>query len=109
MEDAKVEEKVDTVVATFGDQKLTNGELQAYYWMSVYDFLNQYGKTYKYALVPLLTQEQSGVEVEEFCPVYNASKHGSYAYRKAIQRDLAKHNIKITDICNLNFAFFKNF
>lgn len=42
---------------------------------------------------------QSGVEVEEFCPVYNASKHGSYAYRKAIQRDLAKHNIKITDIC----------
>ncbi len=43
MEDAKVEEKVDTVVATFGDQKLTNGELQAYYWMSVYDFLNQYG------------------------------------------------------------------
>ena len=42
---------------------------------------------------------QSGVEIEEFCPIYNASKHGSYAYRKAIQRDLAKHNIKITDVC----------
>ncbi|MBQ3048311.1 MAG: SDR family oxidoreductase [Clostridia bacterium] len=42
---------------------------------------------------------QSGVLVEEFCPVYNASKHGSYAYRKAIQADLAKHNIKITDVC----------
>ena len=42
---------------------------------------------------------QSGVEVEEFCPVYNASKHGAYAYRKAIQRDLAKHNVKITDVC----------
>lgn len=42
---------------------------------------------------------QSGVEVEEFCPIYNASKHGSYAYRKVIQRDLAKHNIKITDVC----------
>ena len=42
---------------------------------------------------------QSGVEVEEFCPIYNASKHGSYAYRKAIQRDLAKHNVKITDVC----------
>ena len=26
--------------------------------------MNQYGKTYKYALVPLLTQQQSGVEVE---------------------------------------------
>lgn len=28
------------------------------------DFTNQYGKTYKYALVPLLTQTQSGVDVE---------------------------------------------
>lgn len=42
---------------------------------------------------------QSGVEVEEFCPVYNASKHTGYSYRKAIQRDLAKNNVKITDIC----------
>ncbi len=42
---------------------------------------------------------QSGVETEEFCPVYNASKHGTYYYRKAIQRDLAKHNVKITDVC----------
>lgn len=32
----------DTVVATMGDAKLTNGELQVYYWMQVYDFLNQY-------------------------------------------------------------------
>lgn len=28
------------------------------------DFLNQYGKTYQYALVPVLTQNQSGVIVE---------------------------------------------
>ena len=42
---------------------------------------------------------QSAVETEEFCPIYNASKHGSYQYRKAIQRDLAKHNVKITDVC----------
>lgn len=42
---------------------------------------------------------QSGVETEQFCPVYNASKHGIYYYRKAIQNDLAKHGIKITDIC----------
>jgi len=42
---------------------------------------------------------QSGVEREEFCPVYNTSKHAGYAYRQAVQRDLAKHNIRITDIC----------
>ncbi|MBQ7229822.1 MAG: peptidylprolyl isomerase [Oscillospiraceae bacterium] len=33
----------ETVVATMGDAKLTNTDLQVYYWMQVYDFLNQYG------------------------------------------------------------------
>lgn len=33
----------ETVVATMGEAKLTNADLQIYYWMSVYDFLNQYG------------------------------------------------------------------
>ena len=42
---------------------------------------------------------QSGVVTEEFCPVYNASKHGSYYYRRAIQADLARQNVKITDVC----------
>ena len=42
---------------------------------------------------------QSGVETETFCPVYNASKHGGYYYRKAVQNNLARHNIKITDVC----------
>lgn len=31
---------------------------------TVIDFYNQYGKTYQYALVPVIIQEQSGVEVE---------------------------------------------
>ena len=31
------------VVAKLGDAELTNTELQIYYWMSVYDFLGQYG------------------------------------------------------------------
>lgn len=33
----------DDVVATMGDAKLTNGELQIYYWMGFYDFLEAYG------------------------------------------------------------------
>ncbi len=33
----------EAVVATMGDAKLTNTDLQVYYWMQVYDFLNQYG------------------------------------------------------------------
>lgn len=41
--DTKAENKSDVVVATVGDMTLTNGELQAHYWMSVYDFLEYYG------------------------------------------------------------------
>ena len=42
---------------------------------------------------------QSGVVIEEFCPVYNASKHGSRAFSQAVIADLAKVNIRLTDIC----------
>lgn len=35
--------KKDTIVATIADKTLTNGELQVYYWMDVYDFLENYG------------------------------------------------------------------
>lgn len=37
------EEKKDVVVASVGSQELTNGELQAYYWSAVSEFINYYG------------------------------------------------------------------
>lgn len=43
VEDQTAADKGSVVVATVGDQKLTNGQLQVYYWMGVTDFLNQYG------------------------------------------------------------------
>ena len=42
---------------------------------------------------------QSGVMCEPPFPIYNATKHGTNAFRKAIQEDLARNNIKITDVC----------
>ena len=41
--DQKAQQKADVVVATLGDAKLTNGELQVYYQMEVIEFLNQFG------------------------------------------------------------------
>ncbi len=41
--DEKAGKAADRVVATYGDAKLTNGELQIYYWMQYYDFLQYYG------------------------------------------------------------------
>lgn len=42
-DDAAVLANADVVVATAGEYELTVGELQVFYWNSVYDFLNQYG------------------------------------------------------------------
>lgn len=52
-EDAVLEKKADVVVATMGDQVLTNGELQAHYWMSVFDFMDYYGYYLSYMGVDL--------------------------------------------------------
>ena len=43
VDDTTAEEKGDAVVATLGDQKLTNAQLQAFYWPGVYEQLNYYG------------------------------------------------------------------
>ncbi len=41
--DKKAISKADTVVATMGELQLTNAQLQLYYWMQVYDFVDYYG------------------------------------------------------------------
>ncbi len=43
VDEAKLEKSLDKVVATMGDAKLTNEELQVYYWMEFYDFVQVYG------------------------------------------------------------------
>ena len=43
VDEKEIKKLGDKVVATMGDAELTNTELQVYYWMQVYDFLNQYG------------------------------------------------------------------
>ncbi len=48
-----------TVVATIGEQKLTNGQLQVYYWLTLYNFLNsEDGYMYMYYID--LSQPLSG-------------------------------------------------
>lgn len=48
VDDATVLAAKDTVVATMGEHKLTNGQLQVYYWMGVLDFMNYYGQYASY-------------------------------------------------------------
>ena len=43
--DRKAQRRKDQVIATLGDAELTNGQLQVYYWMQVYEFIKNYGDT----------------------------------------------------------------
>ena len=43
VDNAAAEKKIDDVVATVGELTLTNGELQAYYWSAIYNYLDYYG------------------------------------------------------------------
>ncbi len=47
--DEAVEKNTETVIATVGNQVLTNGELQVYYWMEMYAFAESM-RTYGYNL-----------------------------------------------------------
>ena len=49
VKNSKAEAKKDEVVATLGNQKLTNGELQAHYWSAVFEFVNYYGEYISYS------------------------------------------------------------
>lgn len=42
---------------------------------------------------------QSGVTCEPPFPIYNATKHSTNAFRKAVQEDMARNGVRITDIC----------
>ena len=48
VKDAKAEKLQDVVVARLGDQELTNGMLQAFYWLGVFDYIDQYGYYLEY-------------------------------------------------------------
>lgn len=39
---SQAEKKHDAIVASLNQHSLTNGQLQVYYWMQVYDFLSEY-------------------------------------------------------------------
>lgn len=55
-------------------------------------------KNQKYGQIINITS-QSGVVIEEFCPVYCASKHALTTFRECIQNDLMANNIRMTNVC----------
>ena len=69
--------------------------LELLLWLKVY---SQLWKKQGYGQI-ININSQSGVMCEPPFPIYNAIKHSTNAFRKAVQDDLAWNNIKITDVC----------
>lgn len=67
--DEEAKAAADKVIATMGDLKLTNAQLQIYYWSQVFDFLNNNGTYYFDYTQPLNAQyysEADGVTWEQY-------------------------------------------
>lgn len=59
---------MDTVVVTMGDHKLTNRQLQLYYWMSVYTYADSHKELDLTAdLDTVIHDEATGQSVEDYC------------------------------------------
>lgn len=71
--DEEAAKAADKVVATFAGEELTNGELQIYYWMQFYDFLDYFGSYLGYYIDLDYTQpldqqmfEESGTTWQQY-------------------------------------------
>ena len=71
--DEKMEKKTDVIVAKVGDQTLTNGQLQVYYWMTARDFatnnyyaLDSYGLDVEKPLDEQIYDEKTGQTWQQY-------------------------------------------
>ena len=63
---------VKQVVATIGDQQLTNGRLQVFFWMQVYDMLNYLVDFECYAADEVYYEEKTTIPLLDFRPIEEA-------------------------------------
>ncbi len=89
----------DTVVATMGEHKLTNGQLQVYYWMGVSDFLNYYGNYIAYFGLDLekpldqqIYDQETGQSWQQY---FLKTALDSWKRDQALAADAAKENFQI--------------
>lgn len=97
----KAQAAADRVVATYGEYELTNSQLQAYYWMSVVDFLNEY---YYYASMmgldytqPLDTQMYSQAEGLTWQHYFLETAFSTWRSYQMLAHMAAENEFQLTD------------
>ena len=64
--DEKLADKLDTVVATMGPSKLTNRQLQVFYWMHVYNYGSYYDVDLSKDLSKQIMDEDKGLTWQQY-------------------------------------------
>lgn len=64
--DKKLASKLDKVVATLGESKLTNAQLQVYYWMQIYNYGGYYNCDYDVPLNEQVMDKQTGMTYQQY-------------------------------------------
>lgn len=64
--DEKLADKLDTVVATMGQSKLTNRQLQVFYWMHVYNYGSYYDVDLSKDLSKQIMDEDKGLTWQQY-------------------------------------------
>ncbi len=97
--DDKAIRKADKVVATLGDAKLTNGQLQVYYQMEVIEFLNYYSYYLSYIGLdytqPLDQQECMMMEGYTWQQFFLESALSTWQQNQALAMEAKKNNFQL--------------
>lgn len=99
--DDAVSANKDTVIATMGEHKLTNGELQVYYWNQVFEFLNEvgsyavyYGLDYTKPLDQQTFDKETGVTWQQY---FLKGALQTWQRQKALEAEAAKNGFQLGD------------
>ena len=97
--DKKAQKKADTVVATLGNAKLTNGELQVYYQLEVVEFVNNYSYYLSYFGLdytkPLDEQQCPVMEGYTWQQYFLESAIATWQQNQIIAQEAAANNFKM--------------
>ena len=97
--DKKAQSKGDVSVAVMGDINLSNRQLQLYYWMQVYDFLDYYGSYLSYLGLDLSKplDEQQVSEGQTWQQYFLQSALQNWQTYTALAQEAKKHNVTMDE------------
>lgn len=95
--DKRAVRDADAVIATINGRELTNGQLQLYYWMQVYNYIQTYGDSYFDYTKPLEEQKVTAEEETNWQQYFLGMSLESWARYQVINMLAEEEGYKLSD------------